>query len=116
MVSDTFLTAVVPNGALTGFVTVSTPSGPLTSNVPYRVRPQLTSFYPPSGSIGSTVTITGVSLTQTTKVPIGGVKTSFTVVNDSTVNVIVPSDAVSGKIAITTQGDGATSTAIFTVT
>jgi uncharacterized repeat protein (TIGR03803 family) len=35
--SDTFITATVPPGATTGFVTVVTPSGTLTSNVPFRV-------------------------------------------------------------------------------
>jgi uncharacterized repeat protein (TIGR03803 family) len=37
--SDTFITATVPPGATTGFVTVVTPSGTLTSNVPFRVLP-----------------------------------------------------------------------------
>ena len=37
--SNTFLTAIVPAGATTGFVTVTTPSGTLTSNVVFRVRP-----------------------------------------------------------------------------
>jgi uncharacterized repeat protein (TIGR03803 family) len=36
--SDTYLTATVPQGATTGPVTVTTPSGTLTSNVPFRVR------------------------------------------------------------------------------
>jgi uncharacterized repeat protein (TIGR03803 family) len=35
--SDTFIIATVPPGATTGFVTVVTPSGTLTSNVPFRV-------------------------------------------------------------------------------
>jgi uncharacterized repeat protein (TIGR03803 family) len=35
--SDTFITATVPPGATSGFVTVVTPSGTLTSNVPFRV-------------------------------------------------------------------------------
>ena len=35
--SDTFLTAVVPAGATTGFVTVTTPGGSLRSNIAYRV-------------------------------------------------------------------------------
>jgi hypothetical protein len=39
IVSDTFIEATVPAGATTGFVTVNTPSGTLTSNVPFRVRP-----------------------------------------------------------------------------
>ena len=39
VVSDTYMTATVPPGATTGFVTVVTPSGTLTSNVPFRVLP-----------------------------------------------------------------------------
>jgi uncharacterized repeat protein (TIGR03803 family) len=39
VVSDTFIRATVPPGATTGFVTVTTPSGTLTSNVPFRVIP-----------------------------------------------------------------------------
>jgi uncharacterized repeat protein (TIGR03803 family) len=39
VVSDTYLTAKVPDGATTGFVTVTTPSGTLTSNQVFRVRP-----------------------------------------------------------------------------
>ncbi len=39
VVSDTFIKATVPAGATTGYVTVATPSGTLTSNVPFRVLP-----------------------------------------------------------------------------
>lgn len=39
VVSDTYLTATVPSGATTGFVTVVTPTGTLTSNQQFRVRP-----------------------------------------------------------------------------
>jgi uncharacterized repeat protein (TIGR03803 family) len=37
VVSDTYLTTTVPNGATTGFVTVSTPGGKLRSNKKFRV-------------------------------------------------------------------------------
>ena len=37
VVSDTYIKATVPFGATTGFVKVTTPSGVLTSNVPFRV-------------------------------------------------------------------------------
>lgn len=37
IISDTYLTAVVPEGAATGAVVVSTPNGSLTSNVDFRV-------------------------------------------------------------------------------
>ncbi|HTA22348.1 MAG TPA: choice-of-anchor tandem repeat GloVer-containing protein [Terriglobales bacterium] len=39
VVSDTFINATVPAGATTGYVTVATPSGTLTSNVPFHVIP-----------------------------------------------------------------------------
>lgn len=39
VVSDTFIKATVPAGATTGYVTVATPSGTLTSNVPFYVLP-----------------------------------------------------------------------------
>jgi uncharacterized repeat protein (TIGR03803 family) len=37
VVSDTFLRATVPSGATNGYVTVTTPGGTLTSNVPFQV-------------------------------------------------------------------------------
>lgn len=39
VVSETFIRATVPAGATTGYVTVTTPSGTLTSNVPFYVIP-----------------------------------------------------------------------------
>jgi uncharacterized repeat protein (TIGR03803 family) len=39
VVSDTFIKAAVPAGATTGYVTVTTPSGTLISNVPFHVIP-----------------------------------------------------------------------------
>ncbi len=39
VVSNTYIRATVPVGATTGYVKVTTPSGTLTSNVPFRVTP-----------------------------------------------------------------------------
>ena len=39
VISDTFIRATVPAGVTTGYVKVITPSGPLTSNVPFLVIP-----------------------------------------------------------------------------
>ena len=39
VVSDTYLTATVPQGATTGYIAVTTPTGTLTSNVPFYVIP-----------------------------------------------------------------------------
>jgi uncharacterized repeat protein (TIGR03803 family) len=37
VINDTYITAVVPSGATTGKVVVTTPNGPLTSNVNFRI-------------------------------------------------------------------------------
>jgi hypothetical protein len=63
---------VIPTGALTGTVTVTTFTASYNSSQIFRVAPQLTSFKPGAGKVNSTVTITGVSLSQTTQVVIGG--------------------------------------------
>ncbi len=117
LTGTTFISATVPAGALTGSVTVTTGSTTLTSNKPFRVTPQKLTFTPTSGKVGSPVTITGVSLTQTTKVTFGGVKaTTFTVNSDTQVTANVPTGAKTGKIAVTTLGGTAISAAVFTVT
>jgi len=115
--SDTYLTATVPNGAGTGAIRVSTPGGTLTSNKTFQVTPQLLSFDPPQGPVGTQVTITGVSLTQTKGVGFGDrVPAQFTVNSDTQVTAIVPQGAKTGKVGIETKGGTAISTATFTVT
>ena len=115
--SDTFLTATIPAGATTGVVTVTIPGGNLKSKINFRVTPVVKTFTPSSGPVGTPVTITGVSLTQASKVTFGGVKATTVVVNsDTQVTANVPTGAKTGKIAITTPGGTATSSAVFTVT
>ena len=117
LVNSSEIKATVPAGATTGKVKVTTPTRTLSSNVAFRVTPQITSFTPTTGPVGTPVTITGVSLTQTTKVSFGGVKaTSFTVNSDTQVTATVPTGAKTGKIAIATAGGMATSATSFTVT
>jgi len=104
-VSDTYLTATVPAGAKTGFVTVKTFTSTMKSNREFLVTPQIKSFSPPGAVVGKPVTITGVSLAQTTKVIIGGKAATFTVDSDSQVKATVPSGAKTGEqICITTAG------------
>jgi uncharacterized repeat protein (TIGR03803 family) len=114
----TYLTAVVPVGAKTGAVTVTTGSTTLTSPQTFKVKPKITTFSPSSGPIGTLVTINGSGLIQATSVKFGTVKaTTFTVVSDSEVTVDVPSGLAAGAvtISITTSGGTASSSTKFTV-
>jgi uncharacterized repeat protein (TIGR03803 family) len=114
----TYLKAKVPAGALTGAVTVTTGSKTLTSPQTFKVKPKITSFSPPSGPVGTLVTINGSGLIQATTVKFGTVKaTTLTVVSDSEVTADVPSGLSPGAvtISITTPGGSANSPTKFTV-
>jgi hypothetical protein len=114
--SDTYMTATVPDGALSGPVTVTTFTSTLTSNRSFLVNPQVKSFSPASGTVGTSVTITGVSLTQTTGVTIGGKAASFVVNSDKQVTATVPAGAKTGKkITVTTPGGTGSSPTTFAV-
>ena len=117
VVSDTYMTAVVPATGTTGAVTVATPSGFRVSSKNFRVLPVISSFSPTSGPVGTHVVITGTGLSQASTVTFGGVKaTAFTVNSATQVTATVPTGAVTGKISITTAGGTATSASVFTVT
>jgi uncharacterized repeat protein (TIGR03803 family) len=115
-VSDTYMTAAVPTGALTGPVTVTTFSSTLSSDRNFLVTPQIASFTPTGGVVGTSVTIAGVSLTQTTAVTIGTKAASFTVDSDTQITATVPVGAKTGEaITITTAGGTASSSDKFVV-
>jgi uncharacterized repeat protein (TIGR03803 family) len=117
VVSDTYLTAVVPAAATTGSVTVAAPGGTLTSNKIFRVTPTILSFSPTSGAVGTVVQITGNGFTGATSVTFGGVKaTSFSVNSSTKITATVPTGAKTGKIQVTTPGGIAASSTSFTVT
>ncbi|HZP02930.1 MAG TPA: choice-of-anchor tandem repeat GloVer-containing protein [Terriglobia bacterium] len=115
-ISDTFMTATVPAGALTGTITVTTFTGSMASNRAFLVTPVIGSFSPASGIVGAKITITGSSFTQTAKVTIGGKVAPFTVNSDTQLTATVPAGARTGaKVVVTTAGGVATSAAAFTV-
>ncbi len=116
VVSNTFMTATVPSGE-TGFVRVNMASGDLVSSKVFRVAPQFGSISPLKGKAGDTVTFTGTGLIQAEKITVGGKAVdTFTVNSDDKVTFKIPAAAKTGKIALTTPGGAATSTAVFTVT
>ncbi len=115
LTGSTYLTATVPTGAHTGSVTIKEGATILTSGQTFKVTPTLKSFSPPSGTVGTSVTIIGSGLTQTTKVAFNGTSASFTVDSDTQVTATVPAGATTGKIVVTTKGGSASSTTNFAV-
>jgi uncharacterized repeat protein (TIGR03803 family) len=117
VVSASEISTTVPAGATTGKIQVATPSATLSSNVAFRVTPQVLSFSPTSGAVGTSVTITGKSLTGASAVSFGGVlATSFTVNSGTQITATVPTGAKTGVIAVRTLGGRGQSSTSFTVT
>jgi uncharacterized repeat protein (TIGR03803 family) len=116
VVSDTYMVATATAGATTGNVTVLEPTGNLFTPQVFKIIPSVSKFAPTSGPVGTSVVITGMSLTQTTTVTFGGVKaTIFTVNSDTQVTATVPTGAITGKVAVKTKGGSATAPGTFTV-
>ena len=121
VVNATTLTFVVPTGATSGAVAVTTPGGTATSTTAFTVTvpvpaPTITSFTPTTGGVGTTVTVTGTNLTGATAVRIGTLAvTNFTVVSATSLTLVLPATtgAISGPITVVTPGGTATSTTNF---
>jgi uncharacterized repeat protein (TIGR03803 family) len=112
--SDTQLTALVPNGATTGPITVANLSGSATSSTNFTLLaspvPSITSFSPSNALAGTAVVISGNNFLGASAVSINGVAASFVINSNSQITATVPSGAITGLIAVATPGGTATST------
>jgi hypothetical protein len=127
--SDTTVFAVVPTAATSGPITVTTGVGSATSAQAFTVNPcpytagahiqisapSLKRVQPGKGKPGTTVTITGTSLSGTTKVAFGGVRASFKLVSPTQITATVPKKAKTGKISVTNAAGTSMTTARFKV-
>ena len=119
IVSATEITAIVPTGATTGKIAVTTLGGTATSTADFTIipPPTISGFSPTSGPAGTSVTISGTAFNGATAVTFNGVNAaSFTVNSATQITALVPAGATTGKLAVTTPGGTATSAADFTVT
>jgi hypothetical protein len=73
------------------------------------------SFTPTSGSVGSSVTISGSGFTGATDVSFNGTSASFTVDNDGQITVTVPVGATSGPITVSVGSCSGVSAANFNI-
>jgi hypothetical protein len=86
------------------------------SQTAMRILPLITNLDPPSGPVGTQVTISGGGFAGAKRVTFGGVKaTSFAVLTASKIQAKVPTGAKTGKVAVITPNGTATSKQKFTV-
>jgi hypothetical protein len=121
IVSEAEIRAIVPAGADTGPISVTTSGGTATSAENFNVTPppppSIDSFTPIRGPVGTQVTITGNNFIGASEVAFNGAAGSnLTVLSNTQVRASVPTGATTGAIRITTPGGSVTSVEIFTVT
>ncbi len=107
VVSDTEISAVVPAGAGTVDVTITTPGGPSNGvSYAYVPAPALISAVPDSGpdTGGNTVILTGTNLASATAVRFGAVSAAFTLVSDSEISATAPPGSGTVGLTVTTAG------------
>ncbi|WP_333820050.1 IPT/TIG domain-containing protein [Ohtaekwangia sp.] len=116
------LTVVVPEGATSGKITVAVDgvTGVGTSRSDFSVpTPSITGFTPKASIVGSTVVITGTNFSKTAEnnvVKFNGVTAAVpTDVSATSLTVIVPATATTGKITVAVDGVTGTSADDFTV-
>lgn len=119
--ADTQITATVPGAASTGPIIVRTAGGSVTSSVPFYLAPRLTTVAPTAGVVGSTVTLTGTNLNGVTSVTFAGanattVSAPVTSLVATQITVLVPTNAITGLITVTTPGGVIASAGNFAVT
>ena len=118
IVSSTQITSVVPAGAVTGLISVTTASGERNSPTQFVVlvgpAPSITSVSPASGGSGTAVTIKGANLGTASAVRFNGVAATFRL-KGSAVSTTVPAGATTGPVTVTAGGGTATSPVAFVV-
>jgi uncharacterized repeat protein (TIGR01451 family) len=114
--SATQITATVPTNATTGPVTITTPGGPIISANSFSILPNVTSFDPALGPVGTLVTINGTSFFSVSQVRFGAGSAVFTNVSSTQITATVPASATTGPIQITTTNGTGSSATNFIVT
>ncbi|MBI2947597.1 MAG: IPT/TIG domain-containing protein [Verrucomicrobia bacterium] len=112
--------ATVPNGATSGFITVTTPVGTgATTNhfVVTGTEPIITDFSPTNGVAGTLVIIEGRYFTGATAVKFNGVNAAgFFVTAPTQISATVPAGATTGPITISRLSETGASPKAFVVT
>jgi hypothetical protein len=114
----TSITVTVPEGASTGKITVEISGQIATSSTDFNIVPTISGISPATGAIGSSVIITGTGFSSTIANNIVKFNDKAAAITNATVSsltVVVPDGALSGKLSVTVGGNTATSSADFDV-
>jgi hypothetical protein len=118
MATESKIVATVPDQAVTAPIHVTTPGGRATTRGDFVVllTPELSSFSPDRGPVGSTVTVQGGHLHDLSEVLVNGTPADFVVHSDTRVELVVPRRATTGPITLIGPAGSAESSRDFVVT
>jgi subtilisin family serine protease len=116
IMSPTELDLFIPDAALTGAVSLTTPAGTSVSGTPLKIRPTISEpFSPAHGFAGSLVTLSGKTFAGTSSVKLGGVTALFSILSSTSLRVTIPAGGMTGPISVTNAGGTSTTSGSFTV-
>jgi hypothetical protein len=116
--NGTSLTVTVPMGVTTGKISITVGTNTSASDNDFVALPVISDFFPKVGAIGSTVVITGTGFSANAtdnKVKFNNMSATVTAATNTSLTVIVPVSASTGKIAITLGENSVTSVTDFDV-
>ncbi len=117
--SDEEITAVVPAGAVTGVIRVTTPEGTAESSASFVLEPSgppaITGFTPDAAPAGSEIRITGANFAAVTSVLFNGMSAAFVVQSENGILATVPENGVTGPLVVVTSEGKAASISDFTM-
>lgn len=116
--NDTTLIVTIPPTTIGSkpVVVTNTAGSSTPNNITIVANPVVNSYTVPALGLGSTTNAIGNGFTGTTSVTVGGVTASYSVINDSTLQITIPGGAPIGvdTVVITTPG-GTTSSSIAVI-
>jgi hypothetical protein len=109
------LTAVVPNGVVSGPVTVTNNAGTFTTAFDFYGPPSISGISPATGYPGTVITITGQNLLGASAVMFGNIPaSSVSYLSNTNIQAVVPAGVTNGLVTLSTPGGKASSSTTFT--
>lgn len=103
------LTVLVPTGAITAPLSVTTTNGAFTTPANFLLPPILTAFQPANAAPGTAVVLSGTNFLSATNVSFNGLSATFLpVTNNNQITAVVPESVTTGPITITTPAGAST--------
>src|SRR5262249_16618725 len=112
-VSFSQMTVLVPAGASTGPISVTTTDGSFTNANNFFLPATISSFAPTNTAPGTQVSIKGQNFIGATVVQFGGVSAAFDPTNTPSLGAKVPTNVVTGPITVIPPAGTASSAVLF---